>query len=86
MLEIGQTYHLDAESLSNEWVAYSTRSGGCPLELEMLDQWEGTLLKTTRKMPTSRRTIAKATAAKKKFHDVSHEDVGTLDEENLDEL
>ena len=79
MLEIGQTYQLDAESLSNEWVAYSTRSGGCQLELDTLDQWEGQLIKTARKTPSSRRTIAKAMPTKRSFF-------VSLTEENLDEM
>ena len=83
MLEIGQTYQLNAESLCNEWVAYSTRCGGCQLELDTLDQWQGHLIKTTRKTPSSRRTVAKATPAKMSSH---VEDMETLTEENLDEM
>lgn len=83
VLDIGQTYQLTAETLNEEWVAYSTRQGGCKLDQDTLDQWEGDLIKTTRKTPSSRRSVAKATPAKRPLY---VEEMETLTEENLDEM
>ena len=77
MLDIGRNYQLDAESLCNEWVAHSTRGGDLTLNLDTLDQWEGQLIKNSRKTPSSKNT--------KKFTSPS-EDMMTFAEDDLDDM
>ncbi len=84
VLEIGRSFSLDAESLCNEWVAFSTRKN-CELELDTLEQWEGHLHTSScsRKTPTSRRTVSKTKGLPSSGR---RGGMVTLSEQNLDAL
>lgn len=58
--EIGRQYHLDANQLCNEWVAYSAQNDDCELVEENIEKWESTLHVKSRQTPTtSRRAVSK---------------------------
>ena len=57
--EIGHQYHLDANQLCDEWVAYSAQNNDCELAEENIEKWENTLHVKSRQTPTSRKAVSK---------------------------
>jgi len=43
VVDIGQLFGLDADSLLNEWMAFSSKNSSCQLEAATLEIWEGQL-------------------------------------------
>lgn len=81
VLEIGHSHGFDAEKLCNEWVAFGT-SRSCVMDLYSLGLLQLHLQKSSRRAPTSRKTVSKSRG---------HTSPGTvggmvMSQENLDDL